>query len=62
MQQIPFIIFLNQPHMFRATISPETCRVGLKRSIKGICCIMLVVYIVVLVMYGHTNIKPLYEL
>jgi hypothetical protein len=29
-----------------ANLSPETCRVNLKRSIKGICCILLVAYII----------------
>jgi hypothetical protein len=30
-------------------LSPETCRADLKRSVKGICCILLVAYIIVLV-------------
>jgi hypothetical protein len=38
-------------------LSPETCRADLKRSINGICCILLVANFVVLVMQGHTNIK-----
>ena len=29
-----------------ASLSPETCRAYLKRSINGICCILLVAYIV----------------
>jgi hypothetical protein len=37
--------------------SHERCRVGLKRSVKGICCFLLVAHIVVLVMQRHTNIK-----
>ena len=41
-----------------ANLSPETCRAELKRLIKWkSCCILLVVYIVVLVMHAHTNIK-----
>jgi len=28
------------------SLSPETCRADLKRSINGICCILLVAYIV----------------
>jgi hypothetical protein len=40
-----------------ANLSPETCRADLKRSINGICCILLVAYIVVLVMHRHTDIK-----
>ena len=31
-----------------ASLSPETCSAVLKRSINGICCILLVAYIVVL--------------
>ena len=31
-------------------LSPETCRADLKRSINGICCILLVAYIVVLIL------------
>ena len=30
----------------RASLSPETCRADLKRSLNGICCILLVAYIV----------------
>jgi len=40
-----------------ASLSPETCRADLKRSINGICRILLVVYFVVLMMHGLTNIK-----
>ena len=40
-----------------ASLSPGTCRADLKRSINKICCILLVVYIVVLMMQGLTNIK-----
>jgi len=48
------LIFLNQFYVFRATrwvsFSPETSRADVKRSIKisikGICCILLVAYIV----------------
>jgi hypothetical protein len=40
-----------------ANLSLETCRADLKRSINGICCILLVAYIVFLVIHGHTNIK-----
>ena len=40
-----------------ASLSPETFRVDLKRSINGICCILLVAYIVVLTMHGPTNIR-----
>jgi hypothetical protein len=29
----------------------------IKRSINGICCILLVAYIIVLMMHGHTDIK-----
>ena len=29
------------------SLSPETCRVDLKRSINGICCILMVAYIAV---------------
>ena len=37
-----------------ASLSPETCRAELKRSINGICCILLVAYIVRLhVKYRH---------
>ena len=39
-----------------ASFSPETCRADLKRSINGICCILLVAYIGVLMMHGITNI------
>ena len=39
------------------SLSPETCTADLKRSINGICCILLVVYVVVLMMHGLTNIK-----
>ena len=66
------LIFLNQLYMFRATNSPilrstfwlyiqsKTCRADLKRSINGICCILLVEYIVVLIMHGLINIKKIY--
>ena len=44
-----------------ASLSPETYRADLKRSIKrsinGICCILLVAYVVVLMMHGLTNIE-----
>jgi hypothetical protein len=40
-----------------ANLSPETCSADLKRSINRICCILLVPYIVVLVMPGHTYIE-----
>ena len=41
-----------------ASLSPETCRVDLKRSINGIYCVLLVAYIVVLLMmHGRTNIN-----
>jgi hypothetical protein len=36
-------------------LSPETCRVDLKRSINGICCSLLVGYITVLVMHGQVQ-------
>ena len=46
-----------------ASLSPETCRADLKRSIKrsinGICCILLVAYFVVLMMHSLTNIKSI---
>jgi len=42
-----------------ASLTPETCRAGLKRSINGICCILLVAYIVVLMKRSLTNIKLL---
>ena len=45
-----------------ASLSPETCRADLKRSINGICCILLVAYIVVLMMHGLTNIKFKHDL
>ena len=32
------------------SLSPETCRANLKSSIKGICCVIFVIYIVVLMM------------
>jgi hypothetical protein len=35
-----------------ASLSPETCRADLKRSINGICCILLVAYSVVLKSYA----------
>ena len=39
-------------------MSTETCRADLKKIIKRkSCCILLAVYIAVLVMHGHTNIK-----
>ena len=40
-----------------SSLSPETCRADSKRSINGICCILLVAYIVVLTVHGLTNIK-----
>ena len=40
-----------------ASLSPETCRADLKRSINRICCVLLVAYVVVLMTYGLTNIK-----
>ena len=44
-----------------ASLSPETCRAvlksSIKRSIKGICCILLVANIAVLTMHGLINIK-----
>ena len=40
-----------------ASLSPETCKADLKRSIDGICCFLLVAYIVVLMMHGLTNIN-----
>ena len=40
-----------------ASLSPETCRADLKRSINGICCIFLVAYVVILTMHGITNIE-----
>ena len=40
-----------------ANLSPETCRAYLKRLINEKFVILLVAYIVVLVMHGHTNIK-----
>jgi len=39
------------------SLLPETCRADLKRSINGICCILLVAYIIVLMTHGLTNIK-----
>ena len=85
MQQLfLLLIFLNQPYMFRATISsiltstfstvyvytvkkcswgwaklsPEICRANLKKFNKRKrCCILLVAYIIVLEMFGHTNIN-----
>ena len=46
-----------------ASLSPETCTANLKRSIKrsinGICCILLVAYFVVLMMHSLTNIKSI---
>ena len=39
-------------------LSPETCRAEFKKFNKRkTCCILLVVYIIVLVMKGHTNIE-----
>ena len=40
-----------------ASLSPETYRADLKRSINGICWTLLVAYIVVLMMHCLTNIK-----
>ena len=41
-----------------ASLSPETCWAELKRFNKRkICCVLLVVYIVELMMHGHTNIS-----
>ena len=44
-----------------ASLSPETCRAvliwSIKRSIKRICCILLVVHIAVLMKHRLTNIK-----
>ena len=46
-----------------ASLSPETRRADLKRSIKrlmkGICCILLVAYIVAVMMHGLTNVKTI---
>jgi len=42
-----------------ASLTHETCRADLKRSINGICCILLVAYIVVLMKHGVINIKLL---
>jgi len=36
-----------------ASVSPETCRADLKRPINGICCILLVAYIVRLKHFNH---------
>jgi len=47
--------------MFRATNSSETCAAdsnrSIKRSINKNCCILLVVYIIVLVVHGLMNVK-----
>ena len=46
-----------------ASLSPETCtadlKIPIKRSINGICCILLVAYVFVLMMHGLTNVKRL---
>ena len=39
------------------SLSPETCRADLERWINGICCIVLVAYVIILMMHGITNIK-----
>ena len=67
-QHIPFIYLfksalhvsgdkLAHPQEYFLTVYTETCRADLKRSINGICCNLLVVFIVVLMMHGLTNIK-----
>jgi len=45
-----------------ASLSPETCTVHLKRSIYGMCCILLVAYVLVLMTHGLTNVKQTIEL
>ena len=40
-----------------ASLLPETCRADLRRSINGICCILLAAHIVALMTHCLTNIK-----
>jgi len=53
-KKVPLHSATNSP-IFRSTFL--TCRADLKRSINGICCILLVAYIVVLMTHGLTNIN-----
>ena len=44
----------------RRICRPKSCTADLKRLIeRKSCCILLVAYIIVLVMYGHTNIRSI---
>jgi len=62
-----WLIFLNQLYMFRAINSLifrstflTACTAfgtAYKRSINGLCCTLLVAYVVVLMMHGLTNVK-----
>jgi len=61
-QQIPFSdlfidLFKISSACFGASLSPETCRANLKRSINGICCILLVAYVVNLTMLHLTSVS-----